>query len=100
MFNLAVFPTQPNVILSPRLQSTAPQPEVSNATGKTRKASKKFQPNKSFVMNVFRGVSVTEQAIPYPYYLTEEQKETLEMLVDPTVKFMEVSDGCCFVSLL
>lgn len=30
---------------------------------------------------------MTEQVIPYPYVLSAEQKETLEMLVDPTDKF-------------
>lgn len=52
--------------------------------------AKKIEVNKSFVMNMFRGAAVTEQAIPYPYTLSEEQRETLEMLVDPTEKFFEV----------
>lgn len=76
-----------------RLQSTAAQPAASDTTeGKAKKLTKKFQPSKSFVMNIFRGAAVTEQAVPYPYNLTEEQKETLEMLVDPTEKFFQVGD--------
>ncbi|XP_037784673.1 very long-chain specific acyl-CoA dehydrogenase, mitochondrial-like [Penaeus monodon] len=72
-----------------RLQSTAAQPAASKAHQKERNMAKKIEVNKSFVMNMFRGAAVTEQAIPYPYTLTEEQRETLEMLVDPTEKFFE-----------
>ena len=47
--------------------------------------------SKSFVMNMFLGKLVTDQVFPYPYNLTSEQKETLEMLVDPIDKFFTVS---------
>lgn len=73
-----------------RLQSTAAQPAASEKVAqKEQKLPKQAKANKSFVMNIFRGAAVTDQAIPYPYVLTEEQKETLEMLVDPTEKFFE-----------
>ncbi|KAK7065928.1 hypothetical protein SK128_015293, partial [Halocaridina rubra] len=68
-----------------RLQSTAAQPEA--AEKNAEQPAPKNIVNKSFVMNMFKGATMTEQVIPYPYVLTEEQKETLEMLVDPTDKF-------------
>ncbi|VEN40452.1 unnamed protein product [Callosobruchus maculatus] len=43
----------------------------------------------SFVMNVFKGQVEHRQLFPYPKSLTEEQRETLEMLIDPTQKFFE-----------
>merc|ERR1719414_986828 len=49
--------------------------------------------SKSFVQNMFRGMIEHEQAFPYPNVLNGEQRETLEMLVPPTEKFMtEVND--------
>lgn len=45
----------------------------------------------SFVMNIFRGQLQTRQLFPYPNVLNEEQRETLQMLVDPVNKFFEVS---------
>lgn len=45
----------------------------------------------SFVMNIFRGQVQARQIFPYPNVLTEEQRETLQMLVDPVSKFFEVS---------
>lgn len=41
-------------------------------------------------MNIFLGKAVTEQVLPYPNYLTSEQLETLEMLLNPTEKFFQV----------
>ncbi|KAK4316950.1 hypothetical protein Pmani_011943 [Petrolisthes manimaculis] len=74
-----------------RLQSTAaqPAPAESKPAGKEKKMNKEVKPSLSFVMNMFRGAAVTDQAIPYPYTLSSEEKETLEMLVDPTEKFFE-----------
>lgn len=40
-------------------------------------------------MNLFLGSTNTEQVFPFPDVLTAEQKETLQMLVDPTQKFFE-----------
>ncbi|CAH1121012.1 unnamed protein product [Ceutorhynchus assimilis] len=49
--------------------------------------------NYSFVMNLFKGQIEARQVFPYPNVLNEEQRETLEMLVDPTQKFFaEVND--------
>lgn len=74
-----------------RFQSTAaqPAPDAAAAT-KEKKMSKAVQPSKSFVMNMYLGQAVTEQVFPYPYVLSDEQKETLEMIVDPTEKFFQV----------
>lgn len=38
-------------------------------------------------MNIFRGQVEARQVFPYPNALNEEQRETLQMLVDPTAKF-------------
>lgn len=38
-------------------------------------------------MNIFKGQLETRQVFPYPIALDEEQRETLQMLVDPTEKF-------------
>ncbi|EFA11043.1 very long-chain specific acyl-CoA dehydrogenase, mitochondrial [Tribolium castaneum] len=45
--------------------------------------------NTSFVMNIFRGQIEGRQVFPYPNVLTEEQRDTLKMLVDPVSKFFE-----------
>lgn len=45
--------------------------------------------SQSFVMNLFRGTLQTSQVFPYPEVLTEEQTDTLNMLVEPTSKFFE-----------
>lgn len=47
--------------------------------------------NKSFMTNIFRGEVETSQVFPFPYNLTEEQKETVAMVVDPVTKFFTVS---------
>ncbi|XP_045604549.1 very long-chain specific acyl-CoA dehydrogenase, mitochondrial [Procambarus clarkii] len=78
-----------------RLKSSVAQPAASeNVSGKEQHLKKKVESNKSFVMNIYRGAAVTDQAIPYPDILTAEQRETLEMLIDPTEKFfMECNDA-------
>jgi very long chain acyl-CoA dehydrogenase len=43
----------------------------------------------SFAMNLFRGQIKGEEVFPYPYSLNEEQRDTLQSLVDPTAKFLE-----------
>jgi hypothetical protein len=56
--------------------------------------------NHSFVMHLFRGQLESRQVFPYPDVLTDEQRDTLKMLVDPVSKFFEVriflkSDKIC-----
>ncbi|XP_017776154.1 PREDICTED: very long-chain specific acyl-CoA dehydrogenase, mitochondrial [Nicrophorus vespilloides] len=43
----------------------------------------------SFTMNLFRGQVQGKEVFPYPNVLTEETKETAQMLVDPITKFFE-----------
>lgn len=43
----------------------------------------------SFAMNLFRGQMRLEEIFPYPSSLNEEQRDTLQSLVDPTAKFFE-----------
>lgn len=43
--------------------------------------------SKSFVMNMFRGSAVVDQVFPFPEVMNEEQRETLESLVDPVEKW-------------
>ncbi|XP_014253099.1 very long-chain specific acyl-CoA dehydrogenase, mitochondrial [Cimex lectularius] len=43
----------------------------------------------SFMLNLFRGVIQPSQVFPYPEVLTSEQKETLQMLIDPVNKFFK-----------
>ncbi|KAJ8950302.1 hypothetical protein NQ318_021159 [Aromia moschata] len=40
-------------------------------------------------MNIFRGQVEARQVFPYPNVLNEEQKETLQMLIDPVTKYFE-----------
>lgn len=81
--------TKKNLPTVCRLQSTAAQPEATEKHGQAEHAAGKKEENKSFVMNIFKGATMVDQVFPYPYTLTEEQKETLEMLIDPTEKFFE-----------
>lgn len=43
----------------------------------------------SFAMNLFRGQMRLQEIFPFPNALTDEQRETLQSLVDPTAKFFE-----------
>lgn len=76
-----------------RLLSTAPQAAPKDAAkkpaGRERKLDKKVVESKSFVMNMFNGKCNTVQVFPYPDILTADQKETLQLIVDPTRKFFE-----------
>lgn len=54
------------------------------------KTSKAAEPNHSFVANIFRSEVEGSQVFPYPYNLTEEQKETVAMVIDPVERFFAV----------
>lgn len=56
-----------------------------------QKADKAVEPNQSFVANFFRGKVESSQVFPYPYNLTEEESETLSMVIDPVTRFFAVS---------
>ncbi|CAI2343339.1 unnamed protein product [Caenorhabditis sp. 36 PRJEB53466] len=67
----------------------------SAAAAKDAKPAKKTAAvdSPSFVMNLFRGKAVSEQVFPYPLKLTDEQKETLGMVMSPLEKMLaEVND--------
>ncbi|KAA0185917.1 hypothetical protein HAZT_HAZT006848 [Hyalella azteca] len=68
-------------------QSTAAAPQSSTKT----KPKSAPETSPSFVKNIFCGRLVTDQILPYPNVLTEEQTENLNMLIDPTEKFFQVS---------
>ncbi|VDM59188.1 unnamed protein product [Angiostrongylus costaricensis] len=40
-------------------------------------------------MNLFRGRAVTDQAFPYPLNLDDDRRETLQLIIRPTEKFLE-----------
>ena len=65
-------------------QAAAKPEKIEKSNEKT--ATKESQ---SFAMNIFRGHLQTSQVFPYPQHLTEEQTETLQMMVDPLEKFFE-----------
>lgn len=47
--------------------------------------------SQSLTMNIFRGQLQLNQVFPFPEILTEEQTETIKMLIDPIEKFYEVN---------
>jgi very long chain acyl-CoA dehydrogenase len=74
-----------------RFLATATQaaPKNVNKPKKERSLDRKPVESNSFVMNLFLGKSNTEQVFPYPDVLTTDQRETLQLLVEPTRKFFE-----------
>lgn len=69
-------------------------------------AKKPVVANHSFMANIFRGEVEGSQVFPYPYNLTEEQVETVAMVVDPVTRFFavskftaEMSSKYCFIFL-
>lgn len=69
-----------------RHQTSAAKPD-GQAKRKERSLDRAPKETKSFVMNMFRGVATTDQVFPYPYCLSEDQRETLAALVDPVERF-------------
>lgn len=41
-------------------------------------------------MNIFKGAVQASQVFPYPDPLTDEQRDTVTMLIDPFEKFFQV----------
>ena len=64
--------------------STKAEPQ---ADKKKPSPSKKAVESSSFVQNIFRGIVEPEQGFPYPEVLTEDQMETLQVLVPTAEKF-------------
>lgn len=79
-----MFVTFPIFHISVQLQRS-----LKTSTSNNAQAAEKpnQEENLSFVMNIFRGQVEARQVFPYPNVLNEEQRETLQMLVDPTAKF-------------
>jgi len=94
MLTKAIGRSTPSVSAAIRSQSTAAAASAKPGDAKAEKSMRKpAVVTKSFVQNMFRGMVEPAQAFPYPNVLNMEQRETLEMLVPPTEKFMtEVND--------
>ncbi|KAG1651047.1 Very long-chain specific acyl-CoA dehydrogenase, mitochondrial [Nymphon striatum] len=56
---------------------------------KKERSMEKVQDTNSFVMNLFKGQANTTEVFPFPFALSEEQTQTVEMLVDPIHKFFQ-----------
>ena len=92
MLTKAIGRSTPSVSAAIRCQSTAAAAKPGEAKAE-KPARKPAVVTQSFVQNMFRGMVEPAQAFPYPNVLNMEQRETLEMLVPPTEKFMtEVND--------
>lgn len=63
------------------------------------KQSKAPVPNYSFMANIFRGDVESSQVFPYPYNLTDEQQETVAMVIDPVTRFFEVIFGFQYLGI-
>jgi very long chain acyl-CoA dehydrogenase len=71
--------------LSTRSQAQT-SPESDKQQG-TKKSSPAARESSSFVQNIFRGIVQPEQIFPYPDVMTEDQRETLAMLLGPAERF-------------
>lgn len=65
------------------------QAQAKVSSEKSKKPAEKAVESTSFAMNLFRGQMKLDEIFPYPSSLTEEQRDTLQSLVDPTAKFFE-----------
>jgi hypothetical protein len=63
---------------------------MATASAEQKDKPKETKESLSFTMNLFRGQAQGVQVFPYPEVLTAEQRETLQMLIDPTEKFFQV----------
>ena len=82
-------PTNLVKVIDLNIRCLATQAVVKNARVEKPKKSTVAKESQSFVMNIFRGQLQTSQVFPFPESLTEEQADTLKMLVDPIEKFFE-----------
>lgn len=57
-------------------------------SGGRSRSFKKAVVSNSFLMNLFKGEANMEQMFPYPEVLTEDQTETLRMVLQPVTKFL------------
>ncbi|KAI6196689.1 hypothetical protein M3Y94_01138400 [Aphelenchoides besseyi] len=68
--------------------AAAQKPLTDNLVGKPP-SDKPVPETSSFCMNLFRGRVVLDHVFPFPLNLSEERREMLKMLLDPTTKFLE-----------
>ncbi|XP_066248882.1 very long-chain specific acyl-CoA dehydrogenase, mitochondrial [Euwallacea similis] len=90
MFRVARNLVQQQVItegIAVRCLKTSSSSTAQAAVAEKPRAKPKQEENYSFVMNLFKGQIESRQVFPYPNVLNEEQRDTLQMLVDPTEKF-------------
>lgn len=73
-------------------QASQQQASTAKDDARAAKMSRKFEPSKSFAMNMFRGKVVGDSIFPFPTPLNDDQKETLSMLVDAFSKLSEKND--------
>lgn len=90
MFRVAKYTLQKPVKFETAVRFLGTSPTLCKTVQNTEKPSGPPEENYSFVMNAFRGQIESKQVFPYPTVLNEEQRETLQMLVDPVSKFFEV----------
>ncbi|XP_052104746.1 very long-chain specific acyl-CoA dehydrogenase, mitochondrial-like [Mytilus californianus] len=90
-FGINISPRLSSLISRYRSTATATvEDNVTTAqTEVKKKAEIKPKETKSFAMNLFRGRVMSDEVFPYPEVLTNEQKEMLQALIDPTAKFFE-----------
>ena len=79
-----------------RYASTTSNPSAAAAAPKVKEEKSENSANKnkavespSFAMNLFRGQMRLQEIFPFPNALTDEQRDMLQSLVDPTAKFFE-----------
>lgn len=78
------------VFFANRYLATSKSNEAQKKSTHGEKTNRALVPNKSFVANFFRGKVESSQVFPYPYHLTEEEGETLSMVIDPVTRFFTV----------
>lgn len=75
---------------SPATQAVLEKAAAESAAAKATKEKKPVAlESKSFAMNMFRGLIVTEQVFPFPSVLTDEQAQFLRELTGPVSRFFE-----------
>lgn len=75
---------------SPATQAVLEKAATESAAAKATKEKKPLAlESKSFAMNMFRGLIVTEQVFPFPSVLTDEQAQFLRELTGPVSRFFE-----------
>ncbi|CAK9806898.1 Very long-chain specific acyl-CoA dehydrogenase, mitochondrial [Anthophora plagiata] len=76
-------------IIDSNVRCLATQAAVKTTPEEKIKKNASTKESQSFVMNLFRGQLQTSQIFPFPEVLTEEQIDTLKLIIDPIEKFYE-----------